>query len=259
MSYRKEYNKVYKKINSIAQKGIDGKFDYYIYINDLVDSGQYSLLEDVMSTKYKIDIRLYKSTDDMKHKTFDKVREKTASPFQTRLKALCEYRSVYQVSYHFYDSINNHYLGDIKEVEDPANWIAYKDPKLAEKQDQIKVINLEVTSGISQSTIDSIPTFIDNRTLSIDFKNEDLVRYDGNIYECVLDYTYSYSSPITPTYSNYWMQIFSPTYSLTVIGDNTIKLIDKYNMAIDIVKSFIYLDPSSSNYLESNYLDDYFE
>jgi len=38
------------------------------------------------------------------------------------------------------------------------------------------------------------------------------------------------------------MQIYSPTYSYTLIDDDNTKLIDKYNQAIDIVKSFIYLE-----------------
>lgn len=166
MSYRKEYNKVYKKINSIAQKGIDGKFEYYIYINDLVDSGQYSLLEDVMSTKYKIDIRLYKSTDDMKHKTFDRIREKTFSSFQSQLKQLFDSNDVYPIGFQFYSVTTNFYLGDIKEIED---WIAYKDPKLSEKQDQIRVIDLEINFGNTQSFIsDDNITLINKYKLAID-------------------------------------------------------------------------------------------
>ena len=32
MSYRKEVNKIYKKINSIAQKGQDASFEFYVYL-----------------------------------------------------------------------------------------------------------------------------------------------------------------------------------------------------------------------------------
>ena len=259
MSYRKEFNKVYKKINTIAQKGNDGVFDYYIYIDDLVDTGQYPLLEDVMSVKYRIDIRQYNSINDMKHRTFDTIRQHTISSFQSQLKALFDKRSVYPVGFHFYDSLNNHYLGDIKEVEEERNWIAYKDPKLSEKQDQIKVINLEVTSGLHDSVVSSIPTFIDNAILSYSFTNGDLVKYNGGIYECVHDYKYDSQNLINPTYGDYWMQIYSPTYSFTLIDDDLVKLIDKYNTAITIVKSFIYIDPSSTDYIDSNYIDDYFE
>jgi hypothetical protein len=256
MSYKTELTKIYKKIDTISKKGKDGVFDYYIYIDQLIDSSQYSKLEDVMNIYYDINIGEYLSINDFKKDSYPKIREKTTSSFQKQLKALCEYRSVYQIGFHFYDSINNHYLGDIKEIEEPQNWIAYKDPKLTEIQDQIRIIDLEVTSGLQQSIIDSIPPFVDDRTLTIDFNIEDLVRYEENIYECTVPYTYNVSTPITPTYSNYWMQIYSPTYSLTIIDSDEIKLIDKYNQAIDIVKSFIYSDPSSSNCVQSNYMDD---
>jgi len=238
MSYRKEVNKIYKKINSIAQKGQDGSFEFYVYIDDIVDGGLYQLLEDTMITKYDIDIRKFKSTHDMKHRTYELIRQKTVSIFQNQLKELFNSNNVYQVGFHFYDSTNNHYLGDIREIEQKADWIAYKDPKLAEKQDQIRVINLEVTTGIKQSISDGVPPFVDNRINTIYYEYESLVRFDENVYECTLAYTYSNVNPITPTYSNYWIQISSPTYSLTLIDDDNTKLIDKYIQAIDIVKSY---------------------
>jgi hypothetical protein len=244
MSYRKECIKIYKKINSISQKGLDASFDYYAYIDELIDNGQYAMLEDVMITKYNIDIQNFKSIYDLKHKTFDKIRISTTSLFQENLKKLFDKRNVYPIGFHFYDKTNNHYLGDIKEIEEPADWIAYKDPKLSEKQDQITVINLEVTSGLEQSVIEAIPPFVADRTDVFTIEKDELVRYVGNIYECTETYTYTQNTPITPTYSNYWMQIYSPTYSYTLIDDNNVKLIDKYDQAISIVKSFIYLDPT---------------
>lgn len=259
MTYRKEFNKIFKKIQSIAQKGKDGAFDYYVYMDELIDNGQYSILEDVMKSKFSINIGKYPSIYDFKKKSYQIIREKTPSKFQQQYNALLEYRNVYQVGLHFYDKTNNHYLGDIKEVEETEDWIAYKDPSLSEKQDQIRVINLEVTSGLPLSIIDGIPPFINDPSYSNDFVYGDLVRFDDKIFECVIDYSYNASTPITPSNLDYWMQIYSPTYSLTIIDDDEIKLINKYNLAIDIVKSFIYSDPSSSDYIESNYLDDYFE
>ena len=259
MTYRKEYNKIFKKIQGIAQKGKDGVFDYYVYIDELVDNAQYVILEDVMKSKFSINIGKYPSINDFKKKSYQIVREKTPSKFQQQYNALLEYRNVYQVGLHFYDKDNNHYLGDIKEVEEVEDWIAYKDPSLSEKQDQIRVINLEVTSGLPLSIIDGIPPFVNDPKNSIDFVYGDLVRYGDNIYECVIDYSYNVTTPIIPTDLNYWLQIYSPTYSLTIIDDDDVKLITKYNLAIDIVKSFIYLDPSSSDYVGSNYMDDYFE
>jgi len=224
MSYRKECIKIYKKINSISQKGLDGSFDYYVYIDELIDNGQYAMLEDVMTTKYNIDIRNFKSIYDLKHKTFDKIRISTTSLFQDNLKKIFDNKNVYSIGFHFYDKTNNHYLGDIKELEQPT------------------VINLEVSVGLEQSVLDGIPPFEVDRTDVITIEKDSLVRYIGNIYECTDTYTYTQANPITPTYSNYWMQIYSPTYSYTLIDDDNTKLIDKYNQAIDIVKSFIYLE-----------------
>jgi hypothetical protein len=239
MSYRKECQKVYKKLNTIAQKGTDGIYEYYSYIDELIDNSQYSLLEDVMITKYNINISSYKSTYDLKHKTFDLIRGNATSSFQVNLKKLFDRRNVYPIGFHFYDKVNNYYLGDIREIEEKADWIAYKDPKLAEKQDQKTVINLEVVVGLSQSILESIPQFENDTTNTILFATASLVIYSGNIYGCSQSYIYGISNPITPTYSNYWRRIYSPTYSYNMI-DNDIDLMDKYDQAITLVKSFGY-------------------
>lgn len=259
MSYRREFNKVSIKISQIAQKGQDGKFEYFEYIDELIDSGKYSLLEDVMNTKFKIDIRKYMSITDFKKQTYDKVRQVTNSLFQIKLKKLFDDNQLYPIGFSFYDKPTNHYLGDIKEVEQIEPYILYKDPKLVEKQDQDRIINLEVTSGLPDSVLNAIPTFEADPTTEIPFTSGDYVRYNTNIYECAISYTYNFDNQILPTDTNYWMQIFSPTYSLTLIDDDSTKLLDKYKEAILIVKSFIYSNPSLNETVDSNYIDDYFE
>jgi hypothetical protein len=161
MSYRKDYNKIVNKINSIALKGKSGIYDYYSYIDELIENSQYSIFEDVLLSKYKINVKIYKTVQDIKKQTFNLIREGTKSSFQVKLKKLFDTNNIYQMGFKFYDSTNNNYLGDIKEVEEKRNWIVYRDPELAEKEDQISVINLEIVKGITQSFIvdDTIPLY----------------------------------------------------------------------------------------------------
>ncbi len=242
MLYRKEYEKIYNKINNIARKGKDAIFDYYILIDELIDNGQYSILQDVLINKYKIDLINFKSVKDLKHKTFSIIRQKTNSSSQVELTKLFNSKNIYPIGFHYFRKTDNQYLGDIKELEESEDWIAYKDPKLTEKQDEIRIINLEVTIGLSQSILEAIPEFENNPNKSITFATNSVVIYTGNIYNCEQSYTYNISNPITPTYSSYWTQKIAPTYSVTVIDDNETKLIDKYSIAINLLNQTNYRD-----------------
>jgi len=242
MSYKKDINKIYKKIDTISKKGKDGVFEFYNYIDQIINNSQYFLLEDVMKIFYDINIRKYQSIDDFKKNSYSIIREKTSSSFQKKLKDILEYKNVYQIGFNFYDSITNHYLGDIREVDNSENWIAYRDPNLKQLQDEIRTVSIEVISGLSQSINDSVPLFIDDNS-DVEFNINDIVRYNGLIYQCVNGYTYSSIDKITPTYSTYWNTVYAPTYSLIIIDDSSIKLIDKYSIAIDIVKGFTYSFP----------------
>lgn len=240
MSYRKEYEKIYNRINNIAKKGKDAVFEYYILINEVIDNGQYNILQDVLINKYKIDLIYFKSVQDLKHKTFSIIRQKTNSSSQIELNKLFDGKNVYPIGYHYFRKTNNQYLGDIKEIEESENWIAYKDPKLTEKQDEIRIINLEVVIGLSQSILESIPEFENNPNKTITFATNSLVIFTGNIYNCIQSYTYNLTNQITPTYSSYWSQKLSPTYSVTTLDDNETKLIDKYSIAIDLINQTSY-------------------
>jgi hypothetical protein len=44
-----------------------------------------------------------------------------------------------KIGHHFYKSDTGNYIGDIKELTEPQNWSAYKDPLLTQKQDQIRI------------------------------------------------------------------------------------------------------------------------
>jgi hypothetical protein len=70
MTYTEELNKIYIKIDQLGQRGKDATFDYYIYIDDIVNKSKYSLLKDVMNRYYKIYPDNYLSVDDFKRKAF---------------------------------------------------------------------------------------------------------------------------------------------------------------------------------------------
>jgi hypothetical protein len=230
--YRREFNKVFKRINKIAQKGSESVLEYKELIDELVTRGQYRLLEDILITKYGIDILNYSSIERLKNETFDDIRRVTNFSSQIFLKDLTEQNEVYSVGFHYYDKNTNQYLGDIREVE--------LNPNFAEKKLVEIFIDLESIVGLSSSIVSAIPEFVNDIRITINLKENDQVLYIGDIYHCIQSYTYSSANKITPTFSAYWNQVAAPSYSLTMFTGSSTTLLEKYQLAITNLKSYNY-------------------
>jgi len=115
----KKINKIYLKIDAIVKKGEMGRVEYYQYVNDLIDKGEYYFFQEVMLRKYKIDT-VYIETYNVKKKTYDLLRPITISKFQEDLKKMYDTKLVYQIGMkiYYYDNL---FLGSI--VEDMSSTI----------------------------------------------------------------------------------------------------------------------------------------
>jgi hypothetical protein len=237
MTYRKEIEKIYKKIDSLAQRGEDSIMDFRDYVNELIDYGQYSIFDDVMYTKYNIDIKKYKSIEELKKNLFKEIRFQSKSKFQKNLNNLYKTKKVFTNGYHFYDSDTNKYLGDIQEVTSLSNTsYAIYDTQLNQVLNQ-GGIKLLVTLGWSSSLYSAISEYGPNLNKTITYGTYSQVIYNGGVYECISSYDWSYGNPITPTYSNYWTHSYVPTYSVIGVTNSNLVLLDKYSDAIDIMKN----------------------
>jgi len=239
LTYRDQINKIYSKIDSFASLGLEAIFDYQIYIDDLINSGFYQILSDVLVTKYDINIRSYTYTEDFKTDSFKKILNKTIPKYSRDIYSLKISKNVYSVGYHFYEGSYSNYLGDIVEIEAFDKNTILKDKALWTLQDQISAISLEVISGLSSSIKDAISQFPVDLGQKIHYNLNSEFFYQGLLYKCTNPYTWNkdIGTLYTPTYSSHWTQIYPLTYSQTIISDNTLPLINKYSKAIDILKS----------------------
>jgi hypothetical protein len=99
-----EIDKIYTKIDKIAKKGNDNYLEYYIYIDNLVNSGKYSYLVDVLNIKYSIDI-LNMNIPDVKSKSWKQILFKTNTSFQDSKMKLMKRKNVYQNGLFYYKEI----------------------------------------------------------------------------------------------------------------------------------------------------------
>lgn len=233
-SYRREYNKIYNKINKLSQKGPDYIFDYYELIDEIIAKKQYIILQDVMLTKYEIQMRNFNSISDFKGFSFKEIRKSINDVSSESIQKTLNQNLVYLVGFHVYDSNNNNYLGDIRENQTIAR-TEYTNPRL-----QNITVQLQAERGIHSSVFSAIPTFENNLLTTIVYSVDDILLYQGDIYRCQIGYTYSYTNKITPTFSTYWSQMQVPTYSVSYFTSSTTTLVQKYSSAIDFLKGFTY-------------------
>jgi len=233
MNYREEINRIHKKLDSFALQGDLSIYDYYLYIDDLINEGKYSVLLNVMATIYGMDIRKFKTIDDFKKNSYKQIKSKTISKYQRDLNAVFLEQSVYNVGTHFYSSINNKYLGDILETEPEYSSNLYL---LQIKPWETQIVNLNVIRGLSSAIFSSIPPFGSIAGKEFFYMTQSQVVYENKVYECISSFTWSKSSFITPTFSEYFTQSVIPNYSSISISDKNMSLIDKYSLGIEILK-----------------------
>ncbi len=234
MVYRKQIDKIYKKIEAIAQNGPDYYLDFNDYIDEIIDSGLYSVFEDVMYFKYNISTKKYLSISDLKKGIFKEIRSKTISRSQKNLSNLYKSLKVYSNGFHYYDSETNKFLGDIKEVE---RNVYEPNTSVDDREFNRPLPKLEITVGLSSSFYSAISDYGSVVDRDVKYVTYSQVIYDYSIYECIKSYTWRSPDVITPTYSEYWILSNVPTYSIFEIKDTDKNLLEKYEEAINLLKS----------------------
>ncbi len=237
MTYRQEIGKIYTKIDNLAKNGEDYYLEYRTYIEDLVNGGQYSALEDVMITKFNISISKYRTIEEFKKDSFKKIRFQTNSRSEISLDTLQKSKQVFSNGFHYFSATTSQYLGDILEVENyTKSDYVYYDTRLYKRNDEVRNISLQVVKGLSSSINAVIPKFGEISGKSVVYGTYSQVLYNGIVYECISTFRWGLTSSITPTFSQYFTQSNIATYSLSTITDTSKLLIDKYSDAIDLLK-----------------------
>jgi hypothetical protein len=105
--YRKKLEKIFNKIDQIASKGKDNFFEYYKYIDELIDKGDYSAFQQTLFYFYNIDTNNAQDVGVVKTVTWRDILFQTKSPFLSRLKKIYDDAQVYQISYDIFSTSPN--------------------------------------------------------------------------------------------------------------------------------------------------------
>ncbi len=105
--YRRKLEKIYKQIDKLAVKGKDNTLEYYKYIDEIIQKGDYGSFEQVLSYYYKIEISNIDNVDIVKKNTWNTILFQTTTPFLKKLSSLYKAKNVYQSSYDIYSDNPN--------------------------------------------------------------------------------------------------------------------------------------------------------
>lgn len=115
--YRKKLQKIYKKLDDIASKGRDNQIEYFKYIDELIDKGDYVSFEEVLLVYYNLDVSKERDVDSYKRDSWNIICQKTKPSFLSKLSNLYKKEGIYQSSFNIYRDKNSELIGQIKEKE----------------------------------------------------------------------------------------------------------------------------------------------
>ena len=96
---KKKIEKIFNKIDKLATKGKDQIQEYYKLIDELIDKGEYSYLEQCLCRFYEIEASSFSNVGDIKTKTWNDILFLTNTSFSKKLKKLYDSKNVYQTAF----------------------------------------------------------------------------------------------------------------------------------------------------------------
>lgn len=171
--YRKKLQKIYKKLDDIASKGRDNQNEYFKYINELIDKGDYVAFEEVLLVYYQLDTSKERDVDSYKKDSWEIICQKTKSSFLSKLSNLYKQKGIYQSSFDIYKDNNSELIGEIREKETLSDNAEY----YIKNQQYARLIGERKTYLEVKKVSDDSYILIDDDNLNISEENNLLDRY----------------------------------------------------------------------------------
>ena len=86
--YKKKLEKIFNRISKIAFKGRDNRLEYFDYIDELIQNGDYGAFEQTLYYFYQIDLDLSQDLSIIKENTWSEVVYQTTTPFLKKLSKM---------------------------------------------------------------------------------------------------------------------------------------------------------------------------
>ena len=100
--YAKKLEKIYNKIGQLASVGRDNRLQYFQYVDELIEKGDFAIYQESLILFFQLDTLNVSSVEDIKSKTWNEICFQTKSSFLQKLSKLYKQKQVYQQSYNIY-------------------------------------------------------------------------------------------------------------------------------------------------------------
>jgi hypothetical protein len=124
-SYKRKLDKIFTKVDKIAQVGKDNLLEYQKYIDELIDKGDYASFQEMLYIYYNIDTIDTQTVQEVKNNTYNEIIFQTKSSFLTKLSNLYKKKSIYQQSFDIYDDQTSNIIGQIIEIDQYSEDVNY--------------------------------------------------------------------------------------------------------------------------------------
>ena len=126
--------KIYNKLENIASLGSDNILEFYKYIEEIIEKGDYGVFSEVINLYYDIDLSRFNDVKSFRDIVWERICIKTSPKLSTRIQNLYKKNGLYQQSNSIYresDSVSNSNeaispIGQINEYEiysDDVNYL----------------------------------------------------------------------------------------------------------------------------------------
>ena len=180
--YRKQIKRIYSDIDQLAKGGKDNVFDYYLYVDRMVNEGTYGTFGDVLAEYYDMEISNIKTVSLVKTKSWPIILSKTYSYFQIGYSNLFNQNGVYQLGLGVYRSSDNFLLGQISQINTITDAVTYSTVLTYDLDQQFaKGIKIKKTDLIVDSFNPTGSTAVTVDNLDIDYDQNLLNKYNTAI------------------------------------------------------------------------------
>lgn len=99
MSYfnKLDIDRMENKIINICKKGASGYVEYIKYIDDIISAGKYTILQELMVSRWNLDHRKFPTVESVKTNTYDLIRINYPSEELSNIKKIYDRYDVYQM------------------------------------------------------------------------------------------------------------------------------------------------------------------
>lgn len=105
--YKRKIEKIFNQVAKIAFKGKDNRLEYYNYVDEIIDKGDYDAFSQSLYYFFQIEIENYNDIPGVKEKTWKEIFYQTRTPFLKKLSDFYKSKKIYQSSYDIYSDDPN--------------------------------------------------------------------------------------------------------------------------------------------------------